>query len=193
MLKLTPAQHTQETQDDKSWKTYKLTSTASESHQVMDSPLTYSDHIWQSEGYPEGATWFHFCDERWLPWTGKQIIEVDSHSNSQDWLDSDSSNAEYDVKFFHSCKKVQYSLSENGNHFLSIHTMESVNILLPLPTGLEQDLNYPIFNLLLYSVLWAKFGLLPPGCDIEITIHIYSIHGTIYYYKNSCVVTVSII
>ena len=40
MLKLTPAQHTQETQDDKSWKTYKLTSTASESHQVMDSPLT---------------------------------------------------------------------------------------------------------------------------------------------------------
>ena len=38
MLNLTPAQHAQETQDDKSWKTYKLTSTASESesHQDMD-------------------------------------------------------------------------------------------------------------------------------------------------------------
>ena len=49
MLNLTPAQHAQETQDDKSWKTYKLTSTASESHQVMDTPLTYSDAKANSE------------------------------------------------------------------------------------------------------------------------------------------------
>ena len=42
MLNLTPVQHAQEAQDDKGWKTYKLTSTASESkfHQVMDTPLT---------------------------------------------------------------------------------------------------------------------------------------------------------
>ena len=49
MLNLTPARHAQETQDDKSWKTYKLTSTASESHQVMDTPLTYSDAKANSE------------------------------------------------------------------------------------------------------------------------------------------------
>ena len=53
---------------------------------------------------------------------GKWIIEMDSHSNFQAWLQqSDSSNAEYDVEFLRSCKKVQYCRSENGNPFLSIH------------------------------------------------------------------------
>ena len=50
---------------------------------------------------------------KWIP---IRILKPDWNKEA-----SDSSNAEYDVEFLHSCKKVQYCRGENGNPFLSIH------------------------------------------------------------------------